>query len=108
MMQCKAKRANLAHILGYQTGAVTPRYVGPFIVVAKRGDLSYQLELPSKFPDVQDVFHVSQLLRCFKDPIRGVDHEVLDIQEDLTYREHPVRPCVAAGEFHLLSEKSWY
>ena len=25
------------------------------------------------------------------DPIRGVDHEVLDIQEDLTYREHPVR-----------------
>ena len=25
------------------------------------------------------------------DPIRGVDHEVLDIQEDLTYREHPIR-----------------
>ena len=40
---------------------------------------------------MHDVFHVSQLRRCFKDPIRGVNHEELDIQEDLTYREHPVR-----------------
>ena len=65
-------------------GKLAPRYVGPFTVLAKRGDLSYQLELPSNFPDVHDVFHVSQLRRCFKDPIRGVDHEVLDIQDDLT------------------------
>ena len=72
-------------------GKLAPRFVGPFTVLAKRGDLSYQLELPSNFPDVHDVFHVSQLRRCFKDPIRGVDHEALDIQEDLTYREHPVR-----------------
>ena len=72
-------------------GKLAPRFVGPFTVLAKRGDLSYQLELPENFPDVHDVFHVSQLRRCFKDPIRGVDHEVLDIQEDLTYREHPVR-----------------
>jgi predicted Ser/Thr protein kinase len=34
---------------------------------------------------------VSQLKCCFKDPIRGVDHETLDLQEDLTYREHPIR-----------------
>jgi hypothetical protein len=34
---------------------------------------------------------VSQLKRCFKDPIRGVDHEALDLQDDLTYREYPVR-----------------
>ena len=70
---------------------MAPRYVGPFTILAKRGDLSYQLELPSNFPDVHDVFHVSQLRRCFKDPIRGVDLENLDLQEDLTYREHPVR-----------------
>ena len=43
------------------------------------------------FPDVHDVFHVSLLRRCFKDPARGVNHEELDLQEDLTYREHPVR-----------------
>jgi hypothetical protein len=71
-------------------GKLAPRYVGPFPILAKRGELAYQLELPSTFPDVHDVFHVSQLKRCFKDPIHGVDHTTLDLQEDLTYREYPV------------------
>ena len=52
--------------------------------------MAYQLELPSTFPDVHDVFHVSQLKRCFKDPVCGVDHEALDLQQDLTYREYPI------------------
>ena len=71
-------------------GKLAPRYVGTFTILAKRGDLSYQLELPSNFPDVHDVFHISHIRRCFKDPIRGVDFESLDLQEDLTYRERPV------------------
>ena len=41
----------------------------------------------SGFPDVHDVFHVSQLKRCFKNPIRGVDHETLNLKKNLTYRE---------------------
>ena len=49
------------------------------------------MELPSNFPDVHDVFHVSQLRRCFKDPIREVNHEELDLQPDLTYRVIHVR-----------------
>ena len=72
-------------------GKLAPRYVGPFPIIGKRGELSYQLELPAGFPNVHDVFHVSQLRRCFKDPIRGVAHEVLDLQPDLSYREHPIR-----------------
>jgi hypothetical protein len=60
-------------------GKLAPRYVGPFPILAKCGELAYQLELPSTFPDVHDVFHVSQLKRCFKDPIRGVDHATLDL-----------------------------
>ena len=31
-----------------------------------------------------------QLCCCFKDPIRAVDHEVLELQQDLSYKEHPV------------------
>jgi hypothetical protein len=72
-------------------GKLAPRYVGPFRILSKRGELAYKLDLPSTFPEVHDVFHVSQLKRCFKDPIRGVDHETLDLQDDLTYREYPVR-----------------
>ena len=52
--------------------------------------LPTNLNYPSPFR-VHDVFHVSQLSRCFKDPIREVDHETLDLQDDLNYREYPVR-----------------
>ena len=34
---------------------------------------------------------MSKLRRCFKDPIRKVDHEMLDLQDDLSYRGYPVR-----------------
>ena len=72
-------------------GKLAPRYIGPFRILARRGPVAYQLELPSNLSQVHDVFHVSQLRRCFKDPIRAVDHEVLELQEDLSYQEHPVR-----------------
>ena len=49
------------------------------------------MELPPHLSQVHDVFHVSQLRRCFKDPIREVDHETLDLQDDLSDREYPVR-----------------
>jgi len=72
-------------------GKLAPRYIGPFRILAKRGKVAYQLELPPHLSQVHDVFHVSQLRRCFKDPIREVDHETLDLQENLSYREYPVR-----------------
>ena len=71
-------------------GKLTPRFVGPFKVVGKRGDLAYQLELPSNFSNVHDVFHVSQLRRCFKTPERTVDLQDIDLQPDLYYHEHPI------------------
>ena len=71
-------------------GKLAPRYVGPFKIVSKRGDLAYQLELPSNFANVHDVFHVSQLQKCFKTPDRTVNLEDIELQEDLSYREHPV------------------
>jgi hypothetical protein len=71
-------------------GKLAPRYVGRFTILAKQGELPYQLKLPSTFPEVHDVFHVSQLKCCFKDLINGVDHKTLDLQEDVTYREYPV------------------
>src|SRR3954464_15962850 len=72
-------------------GKLAPRYIGPFRILAKRGQVAYQLELPPHLSRVHDVFHVSQVGRGFKDPIREVDHETLDLQDDLSYREYPVR-----------------
>src|SRR4051812_33209286 len=68
-------------------GKLAPHYIGPFRILAKCDQVAYQLELPPHLSRVHDVFHVSQLRRCFKDPIREVNHETLDLQDDLSYRE---------------------
>jgi hypothetical protein len=45
-------------------GKLAPRYVGPFKIVDRRGEVAYQLELPPQLSDVHDVFHVPQLKKC--------------------------------------------
>jgi hypothetical protein len=40
-------------------GKLAPRYVGPFKIVDRRGEVTYQLELPPQLSDVHDVFHLS-------------------------------------------------
>src|SRR3990170_4189053 len=73
-------------------GKLAPRYIGPFRIVARRGQVAYKLELPPQFSHIHDVFHVSHLRKCFKEsPHRAVDHEILDLQDDLSYKEHPIR-----------------
>lgn len=72
-------------------GKLALRYIGPFRILSHRGLVAYQLELPPQFSHVHDVFHVSQLRRCFKDLEREVDPELIEVQDDLTYKEHPIR-----------------
>jgi hypothetical protein len=45
-------------------GKLAPRYVGPFKIISRKGEVAYQLELPPQLSDVQDVFHVLQLKKC--------------------------------------------
>ena len=72
-------------------GKLAARYVGPFNVLSRHAELAYRLELPPNLSKVHDVFNMSQLKKCFKDPGRAVDHESIDLQEDLSYQERPVR-----------------
>jgi hypothetical protein len=45
-------------------GKLAPRYIGPFKILERCGEVAYQLELPESLAGVHDVFHVSQLKKC--------------------------------------------
>jgi hypothetical protein len=72
-------------------GKLAPRYVGPFKVFEWKGEVAYHLELPPNLSGVHDVFHVSQLKKCLRVPEEQAPLEGLEVQEDLTYTEHPVK-----------------
>jgi hypothetical protein len=72
-------------------GKLAPRFIGPFKVLGKRGEVPYQLELPPQLSDVHDVFHVSQLKKCLRVPEEQIPMEELDAKEDLSYQEYPVK-----------------
>jgi hypothetical protein len=72
-------------------GKLSPRFIGPFLILKRVGEVAYQLELPDHLADVHDVFHISQLKKCLRVPEEQLPMEELSVQSDLTYTEYPVK-----------------
>jgi hypothetical protein len=72
-------------------GKLSPRYIGPFRILEWKGEVAYQLELPARLSDVHNVFHISQLKKCLRVLEEQLPLEELDVQDDLTYTEHPIK-----------------
>ena len=77
-------------------GKLAPRFVGPYKVLERMGEVAYKLELPEGLSGVHDVFHVSQLKKCHAEmaeiPLRDtVPLEAIQLDSDLTYEEKPVK-----------------
>jgi hypothetical protein len=54
-------------------------------------EVAYQLELPDSLSNVHDVFNVSQLKKCLRVPEEQLPIEELNVNEDLTFLEYPIR-----------------
>ena len=72
-------------------GKLAPRFIGPFKVLGRRGNVAYQLELPEHLSEVHDVFHISQLRKCVSPPHKQTDYKEVELSPELTYEEKPVK-----------------
>ncbi|KAB2632511.1 S ribonuclease [Pyrus ussuriensis x Pyrus communis] len=71
-------------------GKLSPRYIGPYVVTERVGEVAYRLELPPELARVHNVFHVSMLRHYVADPSHVIPPQPLEINPDLTYDEEPV------------------
>ncbi|GKG00639.1 hypothetical protein Tco_0302329, partial [Tanacetum coccineum] len=71
-------------------GKLNPRYVGPFKVLKKVGEVAYKLELPEELIRVHNTFHVSNLKKCHADEPLAVPLDGLILDDKLHFVEEPV------------------
>ena len=72
-----------------QKGKLARRYIGPFEIDMRVGEVAYRLILPPELAGVHRVFHVSMLRKYISDPSHVLHHESLDVQSDITFVEKP-------------------
>jgi hypothetical protein len=103
-------------------GKLAPRFIGPFKILEKRGEVVYQLELLPQLSDMHDVFHVSQLKKCLRVLEEQLPMEDLNAKEDLSYQKYPVKiletservtrnkrikMCMVQWSHHTEEEATW-
>ncbi|XP_057493150.1 uncharacterized protein LOC130778637 [Actinidia eriantha] len=74
-----------------RSGKLSPRFIGPFEVLDRVGAVVYRLALPPRLANVHNVFHISMLRKYEPDPSHVLDWGGLDINEEVTYEERPIR-----------------
>nr|GFC23449.1 putative reverse transcriptase domain-containing protein [Tanacetum cinerariifolium] len=71
-------------------GKLNPRYVGPFKVLERVGDVAYKLNLLEELSRVHNTFHVSNLKKCHADEPLSVPLDGLHFDGKLHFVEDPV------------------
>ena len=72
-------------------GKLSPRYMGTYVIVERIGEVAYRLRLPPELARTHDVFHVSMLRKYMADPSHMLRDQMVELKEDLTYEERPIK-----------------
>ena len=65
--------------------------MGPYDIVERIGEVAYRLRLPLELAIIHDVFQVSMLRKYITDPSHVLRDQPIELKEDLTYEERPVK-----------------
>ena len=69
---------------------IAPRYIGPFEIRSRVGEVAYRLSLPHELSRIHPVFHVSMLRKYISDPSHVLQPQIVELNEDLSYEEYPM------------------
>ncbi|XP_070014257.1 uncharacterized protein [Nicotiana sylvestris] len=71
-------------------GKLSPRYNGPFEILKRIGEVTYELAFPPSLSGVHPVFHVSMLRKYIREPSHVLDFSTVQLDGNLTYDVEPV------------------
>ncbi|XP_009769647.2 uncharacterized protein [Nicotiana sylvestris] len=71
-------------------GKLNLRYVRPYRIIQRIGQVAYKLEMSLEMSQVHPIFHVSMLKKVVGDPSLIVPVETIEFNEELSYEEIPV------------------
>ncbi|GJS30835.1 putative reverse transcriptase domain-containing protein [Tanacetum coccineum] len=71
-------------------GKFNPRFVGPFKLIKRVGDVAYKIKLPEELSRVHNTFHVSNLKKCHADEPLAVPLDGLHFDDKLQFVEEPI------------------
>jgi len=69
---------------------LSPRFVGPFKIIEKKGPVAYRLALPDFLRRMHDVSHVSVLRHYVSDPTHVIDMSSLQVSDEGVLTAEPV------------------
>ncbi|XP_069150765.1 uncharacterized protein [Solanum lycopersicum] len=84
-------------------GKLSPRYIGPYRISKKIGNVAYQLELPQELAAVHQMFHISKLKNCMGYPSLIKPTKDIGIKYRLSNAEIPVE--ILDRQVHKLKTK---
>ncbi|WMV41485.1 hypothetical protein MTR67_034870 [Solanum verrucosum] len=81
----------VSHIKGVmrfgKKGKLNLRYIGPYRISKKIGNVVYELELPQELVAVHPMFHISMLKKCMGDPSLIIPTKNIGIKDSFSYEE---------------------
>ena len=83
---------------------LSPRFIGPFEILERMGNVAYRLALPPSMSGVHEVFHISMLRGYTPNPAHVVDWGQIEVDTDGTFEEGPV--CIVDSRDRVLRRKT--
>ena len=93
-----------------QDKKLSPRFIGPFQILERVGEVAHWLALPPQLAKVHNVFHISMLRKYESYPSHVLDWVLawndLPLEQDASYEEEPVH--VLEAKEHVLRGRTIY